>query len=94
MEIFLEGQFIDSALDTFPTLAEYFSAAGQVDFAVKILAHGIENPVTEEFARWEAAEILERLLKDLGPGRGTKARIEGENQPFEILAAAINSNLV
>ncbi len=93
LEIYLEGQYIDSALDTFPFFAEYFAAAGDVGFAVTILAHGVENPVTEDFARQEAGAILESFLEKLEPDQGAAAIKEGQQQSFEALTATILEKL-
>jgi tetratricopeptide (TPR) repeat protein len=93
LEIYLEGQYIDSALDTFPIFAEYFAAGGDMVFAVKILAHGVENAATEDFARQEAGEILKSFLEKLEPDLGAAAIKEGQQQSFETLASDIQENL-
>jgi predicted ATPase/DNA-binding SARP family transcriptional activator len=93
LEIYLEGQFIDSALDTYPVFAEYFAAAGQADFAVRILAHAVENPVAEDFARQEAGVILKSFLEKLDPDQGVEAIKAGQQQSFELLTATILENL-
>ncbi len=93
LEIYLEGKFVDSALDSFPYFADYFSAACDLTFAVNILAYAVENPVTEEFARQEAGEILEGFLEKLEPDLGAAAIKEGQQQSFEALTATILAKL-
>ena len=92
-EIYIEGQFIDSALDAFPTVAVYLAASGDEDLAVLVLAHAFSNPITEQQARQGSQASLSQISKDLAVDVVAREKSFGGDLSLEEVVAVTQKKL-